>query len=77
MTEREKGGAFGADGLDAGPEQGGSNMGGLGATGAIDRDRDPEAEGTVKPTPHSAREHAIASEAGKAKDHPESGDEQA
>ncbi|HEY0627738.1 MAG TPA: hypothetical protein VGD23_00250 [Sphingomicrobium sp.] len=63
MTDREKGGAFGTDGLDAGPEQGGSNMGGLGATGAVDRDRDPEAEGSVKPTQHSAREHALEDQA--------------
>ena len=63
MTDREKGGVFGTDGLGAGQEQGGSNMGGLGATGATDRERDPEAEGIVKPTPHSAREHAIVEDA--------------
>lgn len=63
MTDRKTGGAFGTEGLDAGPEQGGSNMGGLGSTGAIDRDRDPVAEGEVTPTPHSAREHAIVAEA--------------
>lgn len=52
------GGAFNTGPLDAGPEQGGSNMGGLGSTGAIDRDRDPEAEGFKKPVT-SAREAAI------------------
>jgi len=59
MTDPKKTGAFGADGLDAGPEQGGSNLGGLGATGAIDRERDPEAEGEVQ-TASSAREQAIS-----------------
>ena len=63
MTDTNKGGAFGTEGLDAGPEQGGSNMGGLGATGALDRERDPEAEGLTKPEPSSAREHAIAQNA--------------
>ena len=59
MTNENKGGgAFNTEPLDAGPEQGGSNMGGLGATGATDRDRDPVAEGFVKP-PTSAREAAI------------------
>ena len=59
MTNENKGGgAFNTGPLDAGPEQGGSNMGGLGATGATDRDRDPVAEGFVKP-PTSAREAAI------------------
>lgn len=47
MTHTGGDGAFKAEPLDAGPEQGGSNMGGLGATGAMDRDRDPEAEGYV------------------------------
>lgn len=53
------GGAFKTEPLDAGPEQGGSNMGGLGATGAMDRERDPEAEGYVKPKQSSAREAEI------------------
>ena len=52
------GGAFKTGPLDAGPEQGGSNMGGLGATGAMDRERDPEAEGYTKPK-SSAREAEI------------------
>lgn len=69
MSKENKGGAFGADGLDAGPEQGGSNLGGLGSTGAIDRDRDIEAEGGAAPppTPHSAREHEIVRNSGKDK----------
>lgn len=57
-NENKGGGAFNTGPLDAGPEQGGSNMGGLGSTGAIDRDRDPEAEGFTKPA-SSAREAAI------------------
>lgn len=68
MTNNKSGGgAFGTGPLDAGPEQGGSNMGGLGSTGAIDRDRDPEAEGYEprKPVPSSAREHAIIAQAKK------------
>ena len=65
MSDRNKGGAFGTDGLDSGPEQGGSNMGGLGSTGAIDRDRDIEAEGGAeRPTPHSAREHELERNSG-------------
>ena len=61
MTNQNKGGgAFSTGPLDAGPEQGGSNMGGLGSTGAMDRDRDPEAEGITKPQPvSSARDQAI------------------
>jgi hypothetical protein len=53
-------GAFNTGPLDAGPEQGGSNMGGLGATGAVDRERDPEAEGYTKPKSSSARDAALA-----------------
>ncbi len=50
MTSENKGsGALQAEPLDAGPEQGGSNMGGLGATGAVDRERDPDAEGYSRP----------------------------
>jgi hypothetical protein len=61
MTDRNKGGgAFNTGPLDAGPEQGGSNMGGLGSTGAMYRERDPEAEGMTKPTVvTSARDQAI------------------
>jgi hypothetical protein len=59
MSDPNNRGAFGTDGLDAGPEQGGSNLGGLGATGATDRDRDIDAEGGVTPTPHTAREHEL------------------
>lgn len=62
MTNENKGsGALQAEPLDAGPEQGGSNMGGLGATGAVDRERDPEAEGYSR-SKSSAREHAIVEE---------------
>ena len=53
------GGAFNTGPLDAGPEQGGSNMGGLGATGAMDRERDPEAEGFTVPK-SSARDRIAA-----------------
>lgn len=60
MAETNKGGALGTKGPDAGPEQGGSNLGGLGATGALDRDRDIEAEGQgIHKQPHSAREQEI------------------
>ena len=59
MTNENKGGgAFNTGPLDAGPEQGGSNMGGLGATGAMDRDRDPEAEGYTQPK-STARDRAL------------------
>ncbi len=58
-NESNDGGAFTTGPLDAGPEQGGSNMGGLGATGAMDRDRDPEAEGFAKKPATSTRENAI------------------
>ena len=62
MANEDKG-AFGSEPLDAGPEQGGSNLGGLGATGAIDRDRGPEAEGSASRKPaSSAREAAIVEE---------------
>lgn len=54
------GGAFNTGGMDAGPEQGGSNLGGLGATSATDRERDPEAEGYTQPATSSARDKAIA-----------------
>ena len=54
------GGAFNTGGMDAGPEQGGSNLGGLGATSATDRERDPEAEGFTEPATSSAREKSIA-----------------
>ncbi len=65
MTDSNKGGgAFNADGLDAGPEQGGSNLGGLGATSATDRERDPEAEGYTTPSTSSARDKAIADQDG-------------
>jgi len=63
MTDGKKGGAIGSPGLDAGPEQGGSNLGGLGATGATDRDRDPEAEGDIETLPSSAREQEILRQA--------------
>lgn len=56
----KSGGAFNAKGMDAGPEQGGSNLGGLGATSATDRERDPEAEGFTEPATSSARDKAIA-----------------
>jgi len=61
MTNQNKGGgAFNTGPLDAGPEQGGSNMGGLGSTGAMDRERDPEAEGMTSPASvTSARDQAI------------------
>ena len=61
MTNPNKGGgAFNTGPLDAGPEQGGSNLGGMGSTGAMDRERDPEAEGLVKPeSVSSARDQAI------------------
>lgn len=50
--------------LGAGPEQGGSNLGGLGSTSATDRDRDPEAEGLTKPEiESSAREQIIVDQA--------------
>jgi len=65
MTIKNKGGgAFNTGPLDAGPEQGGSNLGGLGSTSAMDRDRDPEAEDLVKPKSpaSSARERAAADE---------------
>jgi len=67
MTNQNKGGgAFNTGPLDAGPEQGGSNMGGLGSTGAMDRERDPEAEGMVKPTINSSgRDKAILDAADK------------
>ena len=58
-NENKGGGAFNTGPLDAGPEQGGSNLGGLGATGAVDRDRDPEAEGFVIKKPTSARKAAV------------------
>lgn len=59
MTSEKRGSsALQAEPLDAGPEQGGSNMGGLGATGAVDRERDPEAEGYSR-AQSSARERAI------------------
>lgn len=64
MADENKGhGAFNTGPLDAGPEQGGSNLGGLGSTGALDRDRDPEAEGleTKKPVT-SARDELIVEE---------------
>jgi hypothetical protein len=61
MTNQNKGGgAFNTGPMDAGPEQGGSNLGGLGATSATDRDRDPEAEGYTTPATSSARDKAIA-----------------
>ena len=61
MTNQNKGGgAFDTGPLDAGPEQGGSNLGGLGSTSAMDRDRDPEAEGMIQPTATtSGRDQAI------------------
>lgn len=60
MADPNKGGgAFNTGPLDAGPEQGGSNMGGLGATGAMDRERDPEAEGFTVPK-SSARDRIAA-----------------
>jgi hypothetical protein len=65
MTIKNKGGgAFNTGPLDAGPEQGGSNLGGLGSTSAMYRDRDPEAEGLVKPKSpaSSARDRATADE---------------
>jgi hypothetical protein len=58
------GGAFNTPGMDAGPEQGGSNLGGLGATSATDRERDPEAEGFTEPATSSARDKAIADQDG-------------
>ena len=63
-NENNGGGAFNADGLDAGPEQGGSNLGGLGATSATDRERDPEAEGYTVPATSSARNKTIADQDG-------------
>lgn len=60
MPDNDKGhGAMDTGPLDAGPEQGGSNMGGLGATGAMDRERDPEAEGYTVPK-SSARDRLAA-----------------
>jgi hypothetical protein len=62
MSNDNKGsGAFNTGPLDAGPEQGGSNMGGLGATGAMDRERDPAAEGFTQPK-STARDRAIIDE---------------
>ena len=65
MTNQNKGGgAFNTGPMDAGPEQGGSNLGGLGATSATDRERDPEAEGYTTPSTTSARDKAIADQDG-------------
>ena len=67
MADENKGHrAFNTGPVDAGPEQGGSNLGGLGSTGALDRDRDPEAEGleTEKPATSTREELIIEEEEG-------------
>ena len=62
---KKDGGDFDTRKPNAEPQQGGSNLGGLGSTSAIDQVRDPEAEGYTPPaTPgSSAREQAIIDQA--------------
>ena len=63
-NQNDDGRTSSSDSLGTGPEQGGSNLGGLGSTSATDRDRDPEAEGLTKPEIKTrAREQAIVDQA--------------
>ncbi|HVL29854.1 MAG TPA: hypothetical protein VM326_03955 [Sphingomicrobium sp.] len=62
---KKDGGDFDTRNPNAEPQQGGSNLGGEGATSATDLLRDPEAEGFARPEApaSSAREQAIVDQA--------------